>query len=335
MKKSLSIICSFIVFPILIMLPWKAAHAHPCDAYLASPEAKDADKADVYAAYDFGLKIQDAIRKKDSAALLALMEGELIHHGPRRSVIELYPFDEIFPAEWQKTVLEGKPECGRVGWRGYMVARGLVWYEKIDASSAQYTITGMNMPFEENKYLPNKDLPEGWRVDGKLIPPQCLPHPFISQDNFESFASYYKLDVGEFEKEPGKFFGEPIKDLDYLPDDWAVKVIAPLDECGRDAETPVMQPDGSVLSGQMPDADGYKILGKINPQECVQLIPHYPVKPELCYAINVTEYMSGTMGRYDSNYIYGLIRGKDKNYILPLLSFESSNDMTAYIEKHL
>ncbi len=196
------------------------------------------------------------------------------------------------------------------------------------------------MPFEgyaddKNKYLPNKDLPQGWYVDGELVPPQCLPHPFISEDNFESFADYYKFDVGELEKEPGKFFGKPIKDLNYLPDEWAVQVIAPLDICGNDAEKPIIQEDGSVLSGQMPDADGYKIFGRLGQQECAKLIPNYPVKPEICYAINVTEYMSGSMGRYDSNYIYGLIREKDKNYILPLLSFESSNDMIAYVEKHL
>ncbi|MCB9982106.1 MAG: hypothetical protein H6861_00300 [Rhodospirillales bacterium] len=322
------------VFLILAAMPLEG-QAHPCDAYLTGPEAKDEDKADVIAAYDFGLKIQDAIRNKDAEALLALMEGELIHNGPRRSVIKSQPFDDIFPAGWQEAVLAGKPECGRIGWRGYMVSRGFIWYEKNDTFPAQYTITGMNMPFDENKYLPDKDLPQGWSVDGKLIPPQCLPHPFISEDNFESFADYYKLDVGELEKEPGKFFGNPIKDLNYLPDSWAVKVIAPLDTCGNNADKPVMQEDGSILSGKIPDAEGYKILGKLDRQECAKLIPNYPAKPETCYAINVTEYTDGTMRQYDNNYIYGLIRERDKNYILPLLSFDSSNDMIAYIEKYL
>ena len=206
------------------------------------------------------------------------------------------------------------------------MSRGLVWYEKSDTFPAEYTITGMNMPFDENKYLPDKDLPQGWVVEGELIPPQCLPHPFISEDNFEPFADYYKLDVGEFEKEPGKFFGKPIKDLSYLPDSWAVKVIASLDTCGSDADKPVVQEDGSVLSGEMPDAEGYKILGRLDQQECAKLIPNYPVKPEICFAINVTEYTDGTMRQYDNNYIYGLIKEKDKNYILPLLSLGSKDD---------
>lgn len=184
-------------------------------------------------------------------------------------------------------------------------------------------------------YAYDKNLLQGWYVDGVLIPPQCLPHPFISEDNFESFANFYKIDLEKLKKEPGQFFGHPIKDLNYIPDEWAIDVIASLDECGHKAETAVMQPDGSVLSGQMPDADGYKILGRINPKECSQLIPHYPVKPELCYAINVTEYMSGTMGRYDSNYIYGLIREKHKNYILPLLSLDTENSKTTQKERSL
>ena len=181
----------------------------------------------------------------------------------------------------------------------------------------------------------NKDLLQGWYVDGELIPPQCLPRPFISEDNFESFAGYYKIDANELEEEPGKFFGNPIKDLNYLPDSWAVKVIAPLDTCSNDADQPIIQDDGSVLSGQMPDAEGYKILGVLGQQECNKLLPSYPVKPEICYAIHVTEYMSGTMGRYDNNYIYGLIKEQDKSYILPLISFESSYDMIDYVEKRL
>lgn len=327
MKKSFTILA----FILLTIAPLEA-HAHPCDDYLASPEAKNADKADIYAAYDFGLKIQDAIRNKDADALLALIEGELVHNGPRRSIIKSQPFDVLFPAGWQDAVLAGAPACGRIGWRGYMIASGLIWYEKSDTFPEQYTMTGMNMPFDENKHLPDKDLPQGWFVDGKLIPPECLPRPFMSEDNFESFADYYKLDVDEFEKEPGKFVGKPIKDLDYLPDDWATMVTAPLDTCGNDADTPIVQKDGSVLSGQKPDAEGYKILGRLAPQECAKLIPNYPVKPEICYAINVTEYMDGTMRQYDTHYLYGLIRETDKNYILPLLSFESRNDMIAYIE---
>lgn len=334
MKKHLLILL-LIVMP-FAMVPWGTARAHPCDSYLASPEAKNAgaNKADVLAAYDFGLKIQDAIHKKDAALLLSLIKGELPYNGPRRSLIESQPFDAVFPADWQNAVLTGTPECRRTGWRGYMMAEGLIWYEKADSFPEKFTITSMNR-LSDDKDLPNNDLPQGWSVDGKLIPPQCLPHPFLSEDNFESFADYYKFDTGAFEKEPGKFFGSSIKNLDYVPDDWAVGVIAPLDKCGDDADKPVVQEDGSVLSGQMPDAEGYKILGRLAPQECNKLIPDYPVKPEICYAINVTEYMSGTMREYNSNYIYGLIRGKDRTYILPLLSFKSRNDMIDYIEKHL
>ena len=144
-------ILTILIFLLLVAMPLEG-QAHPCDAYTTSPRAENADMADVYAAYDFGLKIQDAIRNKDGEALLALIEGELLHNGPRRSVIKSQPFDEIFPAGWQNSVLAGKPECGRIGWRGYMIASGLIWYEKSDTFPAQYTITGMNMPFDENKY---------------------------------------------------------------------------------------------------------------------------------------------------------------------------------------
>lgn len=313
----------------------REGRTHPCDAYLDSPDTNRAEKADVYAAYDFGLKIQDAIRRKEAESLLALMDGELLYNGPRRSIIKSQPFDDIFPTGWQAAVLAEEPACGRIGARGYMIIPGFIWYEQSDTSSAQYTIISLNVPFDEKRYLPDKNLPQGWFVDGRRISPYCLPRPFLSRDNFESFADYYNLDVAMFEKEPGKFFGDPIKDLDYLPDEWAAHVIAPLDPCERDAENLSVQEDGSILSGQMPDAEAYKIFGKINQQSCQNLLPNYPVKPEICYAINVTEYMSGSMRQYDNYYIYGLIREKDKRYILPLLSFRSRNDMINYVEEHL
>ena len=60
------------VFLILAAMPLEA-QAHPCDDYLARSGAKNEDKADIIAAYDFGLKIQDAIHNKDAEALLALI----------------------------------------------------------------------------------------------------------------------------------------------------------------------------------------------------------------------------------------------------------------------
>lgn len=82
----------------------------------------------------------------------------------------------------------------------------------------------------------------------------------------------------------------------------------------------------------MPDAEGYKILGVLGQQECNKLLPNYPVKPEICYAIHVTEYMSGTMGRYDNQYVYGLIREMDKNYILPLLSIYEERSLPCILK---
>lgn len=322
----------------LIAVP-VAGRAHPCDAESADGRGADSDRAAMYAAYDFGLKIQDAIRHKDSAALLALMEGELIHNGPRRSVIAAHPFDEIFPVHWQDSVLSGTPQCGRVGWRGYMLSRGLVWYEKSDTAPARYTLTGLNMPFDEDKYLPDRDLPQGWFVDGELVPPQCLPQLFMSGDNFESFSRHYKIDDDLFQQKPGQFFGAPIRDLDIRPDSWAIQVIARLDQCGNeDTESsispPTLQEDGSILSGEIPNAQGYKIFGRVDPEHCAGLLPHYPVKPEICYAVNVTQYTSGSMRQYDLYYIYGLVRARDKAYILPLLSFDGRNDMINYVETH-
>lgn len=323
------------IFTLIFVLISSATCAHPCTSQMNDPEEESAYNKDAYAAYDFGIKIQDAVRRKDSTAFLALMQKELSFEGPRRSVIKSHPFDEIFPAEWQQAVLREKPECGKTREGNYTFSGGSVQYEKIDGSTGHYTITSLAMDFDESKYLSNKNLPKGWKIDGRLIPPHCLPRPWISGDNFESYAEYYNLNETEFMHHPGKFFGKPIQNLDYVINEWSSQVVSPLDACKANDKEFVVQEDNSILWGKIPEAESYKILGELLPQECAKLAPHYSIKPKQCYAIHVTEYVDGTMGQYDTDYIYGLFRTKDRNYILPLLSFENQNEMAAYIEDHL
>ena len=92
-------------------------------------------------AYDFGVKIQNIIKAKDLKSLFELVEGEL-QSGPRKSFIKNKNFDEIFSAKWVTSILSGTPDCSPVGWRGFMLDSGSIWYNKGEKGWKIFTING-------------------------------------------------------------------------------------------------------------------------------------------------------------------------------------------------
>jgi hypothetical protein len=122
---AIAVACGLWVMGNMILLS-KETGPHICEEQWW--DMSDDDRREAVAAYDFGLSIQDAIHRKDKDAVLKLIKEELIK-GPRRAVITAGSFDDVFPVSWQTDVLAAKPECTRVGWRGYMLSQGLVWYD--------------------------------------------------------------------------------------------------------------------------------------------------------------------------------------------------------------
>ena len=65
-------------------------------------------------AYAFGLKIQDAVRKRDLPKFFSLVDGEL-DYGPRRKYVENKAFHEVFPDSWRAAILKDEPPCTPFG----------------------------------------------------------------------------------------------------------------------------------------------------------------------------------------------------------------------------
>ena len=80
-------------------------------------------------AVSFGKQILSAFKKKNIENLYSLFEGELLY-GPRRSFALQQGFEKIFSEEWLKDVVAESPPCAPVGWRGFMIANGSVWFDK-------------------------------------------------------------------------------------------------------------------------------------------------------------------------------------------------------------
>jgi hypothetical protein len=74
-------------------------------------------------AHQVGLYIQHAVRDKDLEKIISLMAD---------NVMELKVtdnFDEVFTDEWQEAVLAKEPNCRPVGWQGFMLGNGVIWYQ--------------------------------------------------------------------------------------------------------------------------------------------------------------------------------------------------------------
>ena len=51
-----------------------------------------------------------------------------------------------------------------------------------------------------------KNLPIGWKVSEKLIPPQCFSTEWMSSDNYEEFAKSLELKIIKIFKKLRKIF---------------------------------------------------------------------------------------------------------------------------------
>ena len=92
-------------------------------------------------AYDFGIKIQNLLKAKDLAGLFELFEDDYFSV-PEKSFIKDKSFDEIFSEEWVTSILSDTPSCSPVGWRGFMLDNGKIWYNK---EKNGWTIFGTTM----------------------------------------------------------------------------------------------------------------------------------------------------------------------------------------------
>ena len=65
-----------------------------------------------------------------------------LENGPRREFIKNKSFDEIFPKKWVKKVINTEIDCDSIGWRGFMISNGLIWFDRME--SGKWTIKSIN-----------------------------------------------------------------------------------------------------------------------------------------------------------------------------------------------
>ena len=190
------------------------------------------DYYDRQEAHDFGRKIQTLIVKKDIQGIYKNVLIDELQNGPRREFIKNKSFDQIFPKQWVNKVITAEIDCDSIGWRGFMISNGLIWFDRME--SGKWTIKSINGVNQED--FDNKDL-IGWKTNKGIIPPSCFPtFGYFEKPKVDLFTEEFRIkNKRKFEYSPGKYIGKTIplhhKIKSKISKDNVYSVATNLDEC--------------------------------------------------------------------------------------------------------
>ena len=301
---------------------------------------------DLNDAYKFGLKIQQYVEKKDLQSLFGLVRGELTY-GPRKKSIQEKSFSEIFSNKWREEVLSEKPSCGPVGWRGFALAHGNIWYQQ-DSETNQWEIFSITGAKELE--VSKNPLDGSWRHNGELLTFDCFTTIWLSGDNYEhyydTFAKGKELDSGKFVKNIGQYIGglvpiAPIARWAKAGSEEKLSLAVNLSGClKKKNQTKIKMEDGWVSDNRCyPEGyclvHKYRLIKQISLRNCKALAPHFS---ENCIALGLVQHSEatgGSIGNAVGEGIYGVIKDPTtkKVFVMPLVNFGSLNDALNYADQ--
>ena len=290
-------------------------------------------------AYAFGVKIQNLVSNKDLSGIFSLVQGEL-QNGPRKQSVTNKTFKEVFNEEWIEQVLADNAPCSPVGWRGFMLGRGSIWYNKIDSGWTILSINGAAPETDDNPLL-------GWNINKRIIHPFCFNRPWMSGDNFEEFADVFGIKkLGQFFKDPGHFMGSSISNFAPIRPSWCqndgvcekISLAAQIGQCSPE-KFDFEDRDGDVWIKHSSDGYdieySYRILGPISNKRCSDLAPNIGVSCNKGYLISVGDYSGGSMG-WDISYgVYGFFDLPNFGpSVVPLKFFSNKNEGLNFLDEN-
>lgn len=305
---------------------------------------------DLVDAYEFGLKIQHYVEQEDLQSLFGLVKEEL-RSGPRKKYIQGKTFLEIFSEKWRETVLSKKPACIPIGWRGFMMGHGNIWYEKNDETH-EWEIRSIHADQKiEHSKTP---LIGGWSYKGKLLTSDCFSTIWLSGDNYQYYDEKYggdkEVDFRDFISKPGKYIGGPIPIVPIVPrgdeftsaKEW---LLAPkLSSCQQYSPgVGNITKSGGWISKQYcppfsPDQClnySYGLIRRISLDHCRLLAPNFPENCIDLGLVQVSKETGGSMGNDVQEGIYGIVENpvSGENYMVPLVNFNSLNEALNFIDQ--
>ena len=296
-------------------------------------------------AYNFGRHIQNLITNKDIEGIFQVVLSKELINGPRRDYALNKSFDEIFPQEWVDKIINSEISCEPVGWRGFMISNGLIWYDKTnDGNWTIISINGVNQESFNNAEL------IGWQTDKGIIPPSCFPIFGYFEQKINYFTQKFGIkDRDLFKYNPGQFIGETIPlnhSLNFTTDnDNLYAITIHLDQCfnwnlengfahsyERNSDLIIFDNviyqskniGGEIIKDEY--KTHYEVLSKIELSLCDELALQLRRKCTDSYLIKIGSKSGGTIGWLGSYYILGIFEDEDKNqYLVPLKRFDNRN----------
>ena len=324
----------------------------PANAESQIPSRKDCsllkkkqsyDYYDRQEAHDFGRKIQNLIAKKDIQGIYKNVLIDELQNGPRREFIKNKSFDQIFPKKWVTKVISTEIDCDSIGWRGFMISNGLIWFDRME--SGKWTIKSINGVNQEQ--FDNKNL-IGWKTNKGIIPPTCFP----TFGNFEKpkvdlFTEKFGIkNKTKFEYSPGEYIGKTIplgyKIRSKISKDNVYSVSINLNDCFKwNLENGFVKNQEKIKSivlvenmiYQKNDIKGrenhdrykshYEVLKRVDLSKCNKLAKQLSQCSD-SYLIRIGYHSGGTIGWLGRYYIFGIFEGRNNmEFLVPLKSFEN------------
>ena len=285
-------------------------------------------------AYHFGRKIQELIRTKNLVGIFSLVKGEL-SSGPRKGYVVDKSFNQIFDKSWVDRVLSTEPECSPIGWRGFMLGNGLVWFNK---SNNGWKITSLNGTISETRNIETK----GWRVNNRVLHPSCFTRSWLSSDNFEEFGANYNIRLQDLESVPGQFMGTNITDYAPIKPTWCsknesceeislvqqVQKCSPINFSFEIVDKAIQVKNSSGLAFE------YSLMGQLSKSACESLAPNVGEDCMASYLVEISENTGGSMGHRNTYGIFGLFDlAQNGPSIVPLMYFQGKNEGLDFFDR--
>ena len=122
---------------LLILFYTNSAYAKLCsaedEAYVIEMNSDDyGTKVSAQEAYDFGISIINTVKEKNLDKLISLVTDKKSFTTSNKALdIGNYKekkFEDIFSKEWIKLIIESTPDCESMGYKGWMLGSGMIWY---------------------------------------------------------------------------------------------------------------------------------------------------------------------------------------------------------------
>jgi len=292
--------------------------------------------------YRFGLRIKELVKDRNLEGLFSLVHSQ-IDNAPRKRYVKGKKFEDIFSDKWRDSILKDNPSCSPVGWRGYMMGHGNVWYRFRDSKWNIHAFNGW-IPERHNV----DGLPIGWNVNGKIIPPQCFVRQWMSGDNYEEIADRFEVPrTSDFFSNPGKYFGREINKFEpisawrsfitltpFLDDCFGGKVSSGYFEDVQGVKEVSLEIEDREVSSRVKETDfWYEVLSEIPLSLCDELAPNIQGRCHSSYLIHSGEYSGGSMGDESEVTIYGLFElDAGRSVIVPLKIFDIENNARDFVD---